>query len=587
MERRVFIAIILSSLVLYAYPMLVGTPPAPAATKPAATTAVTSPASGTASAPPTGSVATPEPKSVAESPSVPAPQALISEPSEREITVDTATVQAVMTNRGGRVLHWRLKEYRDSAGQPVDLVPSGLPAAEQSPFALRVDDSGVTDRLNTSLYRVTGDTGGRLDASGHAATISFEYQDAAGLHVRKDFRFDPSNYIVEFSTNVMNGDQAINPTIAWGPGLGDVAPSPVSTGFFNRTTVLPPEAIFHRDGKVERVAFAKIGPQLTEEGQFRFAGIDDHYFMATVVNPGQARLEFRPVLVPGPANTQRQLISKTIRFQQAPMNARFFVGPKQFDLLRSIDGELVRAVNFGMFGWLAVPLLGALKWIHAFVGNYGWSIILLTVAINVVIFPLRHKSVVSMRRMQALQPQLKAIQDRYASLKVTDPARQKMNTEIMNLYREKGVNPASGCIPILMTLPVLFAFYALLGQAIELRGAEFAWWIKDLSLPDPYYVFPILVAVTMVWQQKMTPATMDPAQQKMMMFMPLMFGFIFLSTAAGTVLYWFVSNLWAIGQQYFTTWMIGPPAVQTAKPAAERRLKNAGAGRTAGAEKHS
>ena len=150
--------------------------------------------------------------------------------------------------------------------------------------------------------------------------------------------------------------------------------------------------------------------------------------------------------------------------------------------------------------------------------------------------------------MQALQPQLKAIQDRYANLKVTDPARQKMNTEVMNLYREKGVNPASGCIPMLLMMPVLFAFYALLGQSIELRGAAFGWWIQDLSLADPYYVLPVLVAITMFWQQKLTPAgSMDPAQQKMMMFMPVMFGFIFLTTAAGTVLYWFVSNVWMIG----------------------------------------
>jgi YidC/Oxa1 family membrane protein insertase len=187
--------------------------------------------------------------------------------------------------------------------------------------------------------------------------------------------------------------------------------------------------------------------------------------------------------------------------------------------------------------------------------------------------------------MQELQPKIKAIQDRYANLKVTDPARQQMNSEVMALYKEKGVNPAGGCIPILLTLPVLFAFYALLGQAIELRGADFGWWIKDLSQPDPYYVFPVLVVVTMVWQQRLTPAAMDPTQQKVMMFMPVMFGFIFLTTASGTVLYWFVSNLWAIGQQYFTTWLIGPPVVPVVRPAAERRVKNVGTGRTAGAEK--
>jgi len=340
-------------------------------------------------------------------------------------------------------------------------------------------------------------------------------------------------------------------------------------------------------GKVERIAINRISEQPIQEGQFRFVGVDDHYFMIAVVNPGQTRLESRALVVPGPSDTRRQLISHAVRFPQSPMNVRFFVGPKQFDLLRSIDSELVRAVNYGMFGWLAVPLLGALKWLHGIVGNWGWSIVLLTVLINLAMFPLRHKSVVSMRKMQELQPQLKAIQDRYANLKVTDPARQKMNTEVMNLYREKGVNPASGCIPMLLMMPVLFAFYQLLAQSIELRGAAFGWWIKDLSQPDPFFIIPILVSLTMFWQQKMTPATGDPTQRQMMMFMPIIFGFIFLTTAAGTALYWFVSNVWAIAQQYFTNWLIGPPVVHTARPAAERRLKNAGTGRTAGAEKHS
>jgi len=585
MERRVFIAIILSFLVLYAYQALFvrATPPATAAKQATATTAQTPvpAAAENAPAPSKGQVAATAPSAIPE------PQALVYEPSEREITVDTATVQAVLTNRGGRLVHWRLKDYRDRQGHPVDLIPSGLPPTEQLPFALRVDEEQAGERLNQAIYRVSGDSGGHVDATRMPATVAFEYQDASGIHVRKEFRFDPSNYIVAFSASATNGDRSMNPTVVFGPGLGDVAASTGGGGFFSGNTVIPPVAILHRAGKVERVALAKIGEQPVQEGQFRFAGVEDLYFMAAVINPGQSRVEYRPVVVHGPENTQRQFISQAVRFPQSPMNARFFVGPKQFDLLKSIDAELVRAVNFGMFGWLAVPLLGALKWIHGYVGNYGWSIILLTVLINIVIFPLRHKSVVSMRRMQALQPQLKAIQDRYANLKVTDPARQKMNTEVMNLYREKGVNPASGCIPILLTLPVLFAFYALLGQAIELRGAEFGWWVKDLSLPDPYYVIPILVVVTMVWQQKLTPAAMDPTQQKMMMFMPIMFGFIFLTTAAGTVLYWFVSNLWAIGQQYFTNWLIGPPVVPTVRPAAEKRLKNAGAGRTAGAEKHS
>jgi YidC/Oxa1 family membrane protein insertase len=154
-----------------------------------------------------------------------------------------------------------------------------------------------------------------------------------------------------------------------------------------------------------------------------------------------------------------------------------------------------------------------------------------------------------------------------------DPERQKMNTEMMKLYREKGVNPASGCIPMVLTFPVLFAFYALLSQAIEIRGADFALWIHDLSAHDPLYVTPILMGITMVWQQKMTPSSADPMQQKMMMAMPLVFTFMFLWAPSGLVIYWLMSNVLAIGQQYITNAMIGPPKV--ARPPAERRLKKA------------
>jgi YidC/Oxa1 family membrane protein insertase len=593
MERRVFIAIVLSFLVLYMYQAYFAPPPAPRAAASAAP-APTAAGVGAGAGPVKAPTSTSAQATAAVPAGAPQPQALVSEPAERQITVDTATVQAVLTNRGGRLLHWRLKQYRDDRGDPVDLVPAGLPPGEQVPFSLRLDQPDLTTRLNDTLYRVTGDANGHVDATRGPASVSFDYQDAAGLRVRKAFAFDPSDYIVALTVNATNGNSPINPTIVWGPGPGDIVPSPANPGFLNRTSVPPPELILHRAGKVERIAMTKLPEQPIQEGQFRFAGVEDHYFLIAAVNPGQARLETRALVVPGPSDTRRQLISHAIRFPQPPMNARFFVGPKEFDLLRSVDEQvygndaiLRRAVNFGFFQFLAVPLLGGLKWLHGIVGNWGWSIVLLTVLINLAMFPLRHKSVVSMRRMQELQPQLKAIQDRYANLKVTDPGKQKMNTEVMNLYREKGVNPASGCVPMLLMMPVLFAFYSLLGQSIELRGAQFGWWIMDLSRPDPFYVIPLLVIGSQIVMQRLTPNTsMDPAQQRMMTFMmPIMFGFIFMTSAAGTALYWLVSNLWAIGQQYFTNWMIGPPMVPAPRPAAERRLKNAGGGRTAGAEK--
>jgi YidC/Oxa1 family membrane protein insertase len=578
MERRVLIAVFLSFLVLYAYQALF-VPPAPPQQQAAAAPQPSTPAAAPAAV--AASPSTP----AAPAPAVDVPASVVSEASEREIVVETATVRATLSNRGGRITSWQLKDYRDGSGEPVDLVPSNLPPEQPTPFTLLVDDEAVTRRLNSALYRVSGDSGGRVDATGGAGQLAFEFEDASGLRARKEFQFDPKNYLVTFSATVTQNGMVLNPSVAWGPGLGDLGATSAGGSFFTGNYVQPPQAIYHRDGDVERVTAADLAEQPVHEGRFRFAGIDDHYFLAAAVNPGQARLEFRPVPLPGTGETQRQLLTNTLRFAQPPQAVRFFYGPKQFDLLRSIDGELVRAINFGMFGFLAVPLLGALQWIYGFVGNWGWAIVLLTMLINLAIFPLRHKSVVSMRKMQLLQPQLKAIQDRYTGLKVTDPARQKMNTEIMNLYRERGVNPASGCVPMLLQFPVLLAFYSMLSQSIELRGAYFGLWITDLSQPDPYFIIPILMAITMFWQTKITPSTADPAQQRIMMIMPLMFTVFFLWAPSGLVVYWFVSNLWAIGQQYFTTWMIGsaPPAVVSKSGG----IKSVGGGRTRDADKKS
>jgi YidC/Oxa1 family membrane protein insertase len=583
MERRVLVAVFLSFLVLYGYQALFVPPPPEPQTQPGA-----APAASPQSAEPTApSETAPQNAATPAVPDAPAAAVIVGDSSEREIVVETATTQATLTNRGGRILHWRLKEYRDRAGEPVDLVPSALPPEELSPFSLRVEDDATTRRLNTGIYRVTGDAAGRVDAQNAERTLTFEFEDASGLRARKEFRFDPSNYLVTFSATVERNGEALNPAVAWGPGLADIGAQAGGGSFFTGNYVQPPQGIYHRDGDVERLTGDTLLEQPVYEGAFRFAGIDDHYFLAAALNPGQTRIEFRPTPVAGPAETQRLLLAQTLTFPQPPQNVRFFYGPKQFDLLRTVDAELVRAINFGIFGFLAVPLLGALQWIYGFIGNYGWSIVFLTILINIAISPLRHKSVVSMRKMQAVQPQMKAIQERYAGLKATDPSKQKMNTEIMNLYREKGVNPASGCVPMLLQFPVLLAFYSMLSQSIELRGASFGLWITDLSQPDPYYVIPILMAVTMFWQTKITPSTADPAQQRVMMLMPLMFTVFFLWAPSGLVIYWFVSNLWAIGQQYFTNWMIGPPMVATVRPAAERRLKNVGAGRTTDAGKRS
>ena len=234
-----------------------------------------------------------------------------------------------------------------------------------------------------------------------------------------------------------------------------------------------------RGGKVERLTAADIQPQPRYEGEFRFAGVEDQFFVTAAVPSGeQARVDYRAIDLPVAGNTAgltRSFIAYAVTTDRGATPSRavtipFFIGPKDIDVLSAVDSRLDNAIDFGMFHWLVRPLLRALKWINRFVHNYGWSIVVLTILINLAIFPLRHRSMVSMRKMQALQPEVKAIQDRYAKYKLTDPERQKMNTEMMALYKQKGVNPASGCLPMLLTMPILFAFYAMLSVAIELRG---------------------------------------------------------------------------------------------------------------------
>jgi len=567
MERRVFIAVLLSFVVLYTYQTYFSPPPAtPDKTPPAA--AASSSSGSTATASPTGTAATPPPAAPSSEPEA---VAVLGDSEAREVTVETPTVRIVFSNRGARVVHWQLKKYRDTADAMVDLVPSELPGGEPSPFSLQVDDARDTARLNSALYKVTGATNGVLDVANSSEPLVFEFQDQNGLSARKEFRFDPQSYTFTATIAASRGTVALNPAIQWGPGLGDKGAASGGGSLFTGNAVAPPRVLLHRAGKVERLTPDKAAEAPVQQGPFRFVGVDDHYFVSFVVSDLNGAAEFRPLTLPGPDKTQRRLLSYTIKPAVAGQAIKFYVGPKQFDELQRLGPDYVRGIDFGMFAWLVVPLLGTLKWLYRFTGNYGWSIILLTVIINLVMFPLRHKSSVAMRRMQAIQPKMKEIQDRYAHLKMTDPGRQKMQEEVTALYKERGVNPASGCLPMLLTLPVLWAFYSLLSQAIELRGAPFAAWIHDLSGNDPYFVLPALMGLTMFWQQKVTPTSADPAQQRVMMVMPVMFTAMMAFSASGVVLYWFVSQVWAIGQQYLTNWIVGPlPALAKPAPAARR-----------------
>jgi YidC/Oxa1 family membrane protein insertase len=573
MERRVLLAIFLAFLVLYTWQALFVKP----VPKPAATSGTTSSA-GTAdvnATPSQDNAARTAPPAAAAKPAVALAPALVSDTVERDVRVETSDVIAIFTNKGARLKSWRLKHYRDQDKQPQELIEHL--SSQPLPFTLRTASDTTTATANEGLYKVTG---APTDGSQPSLVdLHFEYRDSAGIHVTKEFHLDPASYIFSFQSQVEENGQSVPASIVWGPAIGDI--TELSRG------VKKAEGILFQNDKVVRLAQKDIAKQATYEGNFHYAGVDDNYFLVATLSEQPLKVTYSPVSIPPPAGSKdaaRDLTSFSIEPRRPDAPLKFFAGPKDFYLLREIDPALAKAIDFGYFQVIVVPLLQSLRWVNSYVGNYGWSIILLTFFINVILFPLRHKSVVSMRKMQEIQPQVKAIQDRYSKLKATDPAKQKMNTEMMALYKEKGVNPASGCVPMLLTMPFIFAFYSLLSTAIELRGAPFIFWIRDLSSHDPYFVTPILMGISQVWQQRLAPAAgMDPIQQKMTMLMPVFFTFLFLWYPSGVALYWLINNVFAIGQQYMTNYMIGPPKARAAVSggtATERRMKRVGGGKT-------
>ncbi|MDE0829746.1 MAG: membrane protein insertase YidC [Vicinamibacterales bacterium] len=586
MERRVLLAVFLSFLVLVVYQRFVAPPPVPVqsfvdgsaepgavAPGPGAATA-TSSSAAVGTAPP-----------VPASPSAPVQAAAgtaftptVFDSADRDIVVESDLVRAVFSNRGAELISWQLKEYGDDSGGQVELIPPDVSPDQAWPFSLVVPGNpDLTARLDQALFRPSLD---RLRLTGESGTLAFEYEDSSGLRARKSFSFQSSPeqpYVVGFSASVSTSTGPVPLTIRWGPALGGVREN-TSRLVFQQ---LPGAVLYGRvfedglleDADVYRAAPDDLADRGIYDGQFTFAGVDNHYF-AAVALPGieQAVVAFQPVST---LRREHDLVAFDLTVDPGMAEIPMFIGPKDFDILGAVHPDLVRVIDFGWLSVLVVPLHRTLKWIYGFLGNYGWSIILLTVMINIVIFPLRHKSVVSMRKMQELQPEMKAIQARYADLKATDPGKQKMNGEVMELYRKHGANPASGCLPMLLTMPILFAFYRLLSMAIEMRGAPFIFWITDLSVHDPFYVTPVIMGASMVVQQRLQPSAADPTQQKIMMLMPVMFTFMFLWAPGGLVVYWLTSNVFGIGQTIITNRLSGPTRTRQVRPPAERKVKTA------------
>ena len=460
---------------------------------------------------------------------------------ERLTTLENGVVRAVVSNRGAVLTSFVLLEHTDEQNQPLELVRA-LPAPALRPLALEfAGDAETSKRVSQALFAVerVGDRGVRL-----------RYADER-VAVTKQLRLD-AGYLFDLKVSVIGPAYVL----AVGTGLRNPTEQERASRY-----VMPASFLADTGGRLERLR-AEKAEQIAEEARKAerepgliwplavngFVGLEDNYFLAVLLARQPSRARALPISVPGSSGKPRAEIAAGIA-GDGEFEALAYFGPKDVQILKSLNLGLERTVDFGWYGVLAPPLLWLLRKAYAWVHNYGVAILLVTLLIRVLLFPLMHKSYVSMKKMQKLAPRMNAIRDRYKKGRTDAAQRQKMNQEVMALYQAEGVNPMGGCFPMLLQLPILVAFYNVLSKAIELRHAHFVLWIRDLSAVDGSYVLLILMIASMYVQQAMTPTTVDPAQKKIFMAMPLFMGFLFKDMPSGLVLYWLFSNLLSIAQQ--------------------------------------
>ncbi len=476
--------------------------------------------------------------------------------TEVETVVENDLYRIIFTNRGAQVKSWVLKKYKDEDGQPLDLVNKDA-AKFGLPLSLYAYDENLRNQINSALYVVT--PSGNVNAPG---TLTYEYADG-DVAVSKRFQFG-STYVISVETEVTQSGKAVNAYPSWPAGFGDQNTGPLYASA---------RIDYMAGGKVERLAIKKVSNGNTLRGPFNWAGPQDQFFAAiflpdnpdttTMVTLHEAISVPKDPKKPDPNSVNRyDILGAAVGDTSGVTRERLFVGPKALEVLESVSSntapgqmngpDLRNVVDFGFFSIIARPLFLWLKWTHEHVAsNWGVAIIILTVIINLALLPLRIASMKSALKMQKLQPQMKAIQEKYKKYPMRDPKRQEMNAEIGDLYKREHVNPAGGCIPLVIQMPFLFAFYSMLQNAIELRQAPFLW-LHDLSSPDKLLIMSVVIVISTYLVQKMTPNSgMDPKQQQMMtLMMPVMIGFFSYSLPSGLSVYWVVGNIIAIVQQY-------------------------------------
>ena len=550
-ETRIMVAFALSFLMLVAWRvLLVKETPLPPKTGPAPKVQATTPAQ--------------QPFTKFNAAPVPLPKSQGTKPEE--IVIDGDLYQVTLSTEGAVVKSWILKKYRDEKEQPLDVVNREACEKLGFPMSLSLADPALADRVNTALY-VANQPAGSLKAP---VTVEMVYSDGK-IQVKKKFSFG-SGYEMLTEMSVSDGQRYLPIEVAWPGGFGDHS---LTQALQESAT----QAVYGTPESISKVAERKLSEDRMIPGPLTLAGAEDRYFTAIFLpdSPDQAVFRIgRRAWTPAGSKDKppKPLIAMLGSPQPRPLPFRLVVAPKDLDVLRSVKPPLDGLLDFGWFSLVAKPLFLILRYIYDhWAHNYGWAIVILTVGINLAMFPLKVKSIRSAQEMQRIAPIVKGIQDRYKQYKFNDPRKQKMNQEIMKLYQDHGINPLGGCLPMVIQLPFLYGFYSVLNLAIELRHAPWIWCIKDLSAADkchpfgiPLALLPTVMIVTMFVLQKMTPMTTpDPAQQRMMMIMPLIFGVMFYNLASGLVLYWLTSNIVGIAQQALIN-RIAPVSAQLPVP---------------------
>jgi YidC/Oxa1 family membrane protein insertase len=477
--------------------------------------------------------------------------------AESTTTVENELYRITFTNRGGQVTSWILKKYKDSDGKPLNLVHTEAAEKFGYPLSLYTYDAALTAGLNKALYVASAT--GTLTAP---ATLTFNYSDGT-TQVRKTFSFDET-YVLHADVEAKRNGAPIRALVSWPGGFGDQDNANAYNGAQLDTSI---------NGKDDHLAPKKVSGGATVNGPFDWVAVSDPFFAAAFLpdSPATAtaatlhnELDVAKTIrrtgigsgSPSKGAINVPILGTAVGDTAGNTQTRIYVGPKAISVLKSIRAAnpnitLEPLLDFGFWGAIGKYLFLTLQFIHSHIAsNWGWAIVILTILINVLMLPFRIKTMQNGLKMQRIQPQMDAIKERYKKYKATDPKRNEMNVEIMKLQKDNGVNMFGGCIPTLITIPFLYAFFTMLPRVVELRQAHWLW-LPDLQAPDPWHILPILMVVSMFLVQYYTPSPgVDPQQQKMMAFMmPAITGYFTWNYGSGLALYWAIGNLISILQQ--------------------------------------